>query len=310
MRTLLVLLVLLAAGCTSPSEGGNGPTPETKPAAVQAPWWNLGESWTIAFEGAGIPGRTTTLVNFANDTFGDPPHFWLGTTSRQEALDHVFFDTNPFLGRIHWILLAPHEKGMHSTMYEFPLRDGAAWTTPILFGKEDLSVEAKRQADGTFAITGEARADGSTFAYDYDPATRWFRDLEITEADGATALRATVTDHEDSGARGTYYFLRGRDYLDADGGTTGEEETFEVKEEGATSIAFLLDVRTTGPSALEFVDPAGTVWHRETLALGGTADKVVEVSKHPPAGTWRLRYVGNVQGDVLVRGIIEYKATL
>jgi hypothetical protein len=101
------------------------------------------------------------------------------------------------------------------------------------------------------------------------------------------------------------------DYLDSKGGSTGAEESFTVKEEGATSIAFLLDVQAQGPvAAVEFVDPTGQVFHREALPLGQTADKVVEVSKKPPAGEWKLRYVGTVSGTILVRGIIEYKATL
>ena len=304
----LLALALLLAGCLGGGGGddpGNGAPPPTR--ALEAPWWDIGESWTIRFAQSGAGARTTTLVNFANNTFGDPPHFWLGVTDRQEALDHVFFDNNPFLGRIHWILLAPHEKGMHSTMYEWPLEDGASWTSPILFGEEDILVTATERADGTYLIEGEARASGAAFEYDYDPSVRWFRHLRI--GDGA-ALDAEVIDHKESGARGTYYFLRGRDYLDADGGSTGEEETFMVAEEGATSIAFLLDVRTSGPSAIEFIDPAGATVHRETLALGGTADKVVEIKAKPAAGSWKLRYVGTVQGTILVRGIIEYKATL
>lgn len=304
---LLVVALALAAGCTDP---GNGRTTSPTPAGktqLDAPWWDLGESWTIEIAQAGAGSRTTTLVNFANDTFGDPAHFWLGVADRQEALDHVFFDDNPFLGRIHHVLLAPHEKGMHSTMYEWPLVDGASWSSPILFGHEQIVVQARERDDGTFRVEGEATADGVPFVYDYDPSTHWFRHLAIA---GGNELDAEVVDHRDSGSRGTYYFLRGRDYLDAGGGSTGEEERFTIVEEGATSIAFLLDVRTSGPSALEFIDPTGTVVHRETLALGGTADKVVEVQQHPTPGDWRLRYVGNVQGTILVRGIIEYKATL
>ena len=306
-RTIaLSIVAVLLAGCAN-GGGKEVDDPDAPATSLDAPWWSVGESWTIRFAQAGAGARTTTLVNFANNTFGDPPHFWLGVASRQEALDHVFFDNNPFLGRIHHVLLAPHEKGMHSQMYDFPLEDGASWTSPILFGHDDILVSATRRSDGTFLVEGEARADGVSFEYDYDPKVRWFRQLKI--ADG-TKLDAQVVDHQDAGARGTYYFLRGRDYLDADGGTTGEEEAFEVKEEGATSIAFLLDVRTTTPATIEFIDPAGTIVHRETLALGGTADKVVEVPQHPTAGTWKLRYVGNVQGSILVRGIIEYKATI
>ena len=309
---LLVVAALLLAGCTDPDDAGDGGAPPADGSdalRLEAPWWNLGESWTIQFTRADGATRTTTLVNFGNNTFGDPDHFWLGVKDRKEALDHVFFETNPFLGRIHWVLLAPHEKGMHSSMYHWPLEDGKRWTSALLLGKNDLAVEA-REEGGRLLVEGEARADGSRFAYDYDPQTRWFRHLTVTEADGATFLDATVVDHKDSGAKGTYYFLRGRDYLDAKGGSTGREETFSVPDEGATSIAFLLDVQTQGPSALEFIDPAGTVVHRETLALGGTADKVVEIPKTPQPGTWKLRYVGSVAGDVKVRGIIEYARTL
>ena len=309
MRPVLVVVALVAAATGCATQGGDERDEPDEMGAlpVAAPWWNLGESWTIRFAQAGQGERTVTMVNFANNTFGDPPHFWLGVADRQEALDHVFFENNPFLGRIHHVLLAPHEKGMHSQMYEFPLEDGDSWTSPILFGHEDILVAATRQDDGTFLIEGEARADGTPFRYDYDPAVKWFRTLRI--ADG-TKLEAEVVGHQEAGARGTYHFLRGRDYLDADGGSTGEEETFEVRDEGATSIAFLLDVRTTGPATIEFIDPAGATAHRETLPLGGTADKVVEVNARPTPGTWKLRYVGTVQGDILVRGIIEYKATL
>ncbi|HVM44854.1 MAG TPA: hypothetical protein VM582_02870 [Candidatus Thermoplasmatota archaeon] len=307
MRPLLALAaVLLAAGCLGANEGPAAPTP-ARELALEAPWWNIGESWTIRFTQGGSGTRTTTLVNFANNTFGDPPHFWLGTADRQEALDHVFYDNNPFLGRIHWVLLAPHEKGMHSTMYEWPLKDGATWTSPILFGHNDILVSASARPDGSFAIKGQARADGAPLEYDYDPAVRWFRQLKIDEG---RKLSAEVTDHKESGARGTYYFLRGRDYLDAAGGSTGDERPFTVRDEGATSIAFRLDVRTSGPAALEFVDPSGAAVHREALPLGGAANKVVEVKQPPAPGEWKMRYVGTVQGSVLVRGIIEYKATI
>lgn len=317
MRRLLVLLVALAVllpGCTGGGDGGTGDDngsggPEDAPLRYEAPWWSIGESWTIQIKLAGGATRTTTLVNFANNTFNDPDHFWLGVGNRDEALRHVFFDDNPFLGRIHWVLLAPHEKGMHSSMYKWPLQEGQRWTSPILLGKQDLSVEAREDGQ-RFVVEGEARKDGARFTYDYDPTTRWFRTLRIVEEDGGAYLEATVTDHKEGGARGTFYFLRGRDYLDSKGGSTGKEETFNVAEEGASSIAFRLDVQTQGPSAIEFIDPAGTVVHRETLALGGTSGKLIEIPKEPAPGTWKLRYVGSVTGDIRVRGIIEYKATL
>lgn len=305
-----VFLALLLPGCLSATDGsgqgagGAAPGPETP---IQAPWWNVGESWTVTFEREGQPARTTTLVNFANGSW-DPDHFWLGVRERDEALRHVFFEDNPFLGRIHWILLAPHEKGMHAAMYKWPLQDGATWQTGRLLGTQDVVVRAQEREVGTFAIAG-SNGNGVQLRYDYDPEVRWFRELSIVD-DGRTLLHATVTDHRESGASGTYHFLRGRDYLDSDGGSTGQSEPFTVVDEGATSIAFLLDVQTRGPSSIEFVAPDGEVWHREALPTGGASDRIVEVPKAPPAGEWRLRYVGTVEGSILVRGIIEYKATL
>ena len=310
MRALTWLLVAaMLAGCLGGGDDRPAAATDDPDAPVEAPWWSVGESWTVRFARQGQPSRTVTLVNFANDSW-DPAHFWLGVADRQQALDHVFFDDNPFLGRIHHVLLAPHEKGMHSAMYEWPLVDGARWTTPLLLGKQDVAVEARARGDGTFLVTGQARADGASVEYDYDPATRWFRELTIREPGGATYLHAVVTDHKEGGAKGTYHFLRGRDYLDADGGATGETETFTVKEEGATSIAFLLDVQAGPGSRLDFLDPSGRLVHSETLLAGGTSDKVVEIAQRPAPGEWTLRYVGSVQGAIKVRGIVEHKATL
>lgn len=313
LRLLLALLIvpLVASGCVgagpdAPPPGAGGPAD----GPLEAPWWSLGESWTIEFTRAGAPARTTTLVNFANNTFGDPAHFWLGTRDRDEAMEHVFHETNPFLGRIHWEILAPHEKGMHSAMYTWPLDEGTRWTSPLLFGKTDLALRAtERHGDGRISVHGEARADGSTFAYDYDPATRWFRELTITGPTGTRELHARVVDHAE-GATGTFHFLRGRDYLDADGGRTGEEDAFRVVDEGATSVAFLVDVQASPGSRLEFVAPDGSVFHSETLLGGGTVDRIFEAKKAPPAGDWKLRYVGTITGEIKVRGIVEYKATL
>lgn len=304
----LLMLALLLPGCLGGDAPGGGATEPLSRAPLEAPWWNLGESWTVEIAQAGKAPYTTTLVNFANDSFGDPPHFWLGVADRDKAMEHVFFDNNPLLGRIHWEILSPHEKGMHAGMYSWPLEDGARWDTNRLFGTEGVGVRASANADGTFAIEGSNTA-GARLTYDYDPATRWFRHFEVTQ-DGTKTLVLTVKDHKESGAKGTFYFLRGRDYLDSEGGRTGTSEPFKVKDEGASSIAFLLDITTRGPSALEFVAPDGEVWHRETLPTGGASDKIVEVKRAPPAGDWRLRYVGDVSGEVKVRGVIEYKATL
>lgn len=316
-RVLLLLVVpLLLAGCAgapavekrTPTGGYPDETDGGDAARAEAPWWNVGERWTIRFHRGDDAPRTTELVMFANNTFGDPPHFWLGTANRAEALDHVFHDSNMFLGRIHWEYLAPHEKGRHSDMYAWPLVDGKRFAAHAF--ERDWQVQATARDDGSFAIAGRS-PDGSTIAYDYDPDTRWFRNLQVSDHNGENVVTAQVVAHQPDGATGTYWFLRGRDYLDSDGGNAGTEETFEVKDEGATSIAFLLDgIRTDTAAAIEFVDPKGEVYHREALRVGETRDVIQEVPKPPTPGEWKIRYVGSVHGTILVRGIIEYTATI
>ena len=304
---LLLVVPVVLAGCAENATAPT-PTPATGEAtSVDAPWWSIGESWTLRYTQGGKATRTTTLAVYANNTFGDPSHFWLGVTNRQEALNHVFFDDNMFLGRIHWHYLAPHESGRHSDMYNWPLTDGKEFLAHA-FGY-DWRVKAEAR-EGGFEITG-ASAEGAHIAYDYDLDTRWFSHLRVTDHNDALVVEAEVTSHQENGAKGTYYFLRGRDYLDSTGGAGGSSETFQVADEGATSIAFLLDDITTSLAAsFEFVDPNGEVYHRETIRAGETRDKVVEVAKPPTPGEWRIRYLGDVRGTILVRGIIEYKATI
>lgn len=310
MRVTLALAALLLAGALAGCTGGGGDKAPTVAAPAEptalAPWWQVGEGWTIAFEREGQRDRVTTLVMFANNTFGDPPHFWLGVPDRDEAMSHVFFDDNIFLGRIHWEYLAPHERGRHSDMYSWPLTDGKVFDAHA-FDRDWSNVVATARADGGFDIEGDSDL-GARISYDYDPETRWFSRLEVVDEDGNVELTAGVTGHA-TGNHGTFYFLRGRDFLDADGGTTGQEEPFEVGEKVA-SIAFLLDV-TAGPgSRVEFLAPDGTVFHSENLLTGGTSDKIVEIPREPPQGAWKLRYIGSVTGEIKVRGILEYKATI
>jgi len=313
MRVLATLLVVvtLTAGCFGGTNGDDPPDTRVDVASAEAPWWQLGESWTIRFSENGASPRTTTLVNFGNNTFGDPEHFWLGITDRAESLEHVFFEVNPFLGRIHWIILAPHEHGMHATMYSWPLKAGQQWNGALL-GRDWTQLTTSAEEDGTFTIRGHSPATGETISYDYDPQTHWFNELHIADASGAPVLDATVTAHA-TGATGTYHFLRGRDYFDtSDGLNANERAPFSVRDEGATSIAFRVDVEVTGlPAQLEFVDPSGRVVHREQLATGRTDGQIFEILEAPAPGEWTLRNVGGrVNGDIQVRGVIEYQATL
>lgn len=317
---LAMVLALAVAGCfgsdtpaATPAAdaevpAAEEPSPAPAPVRTFAPWWNIGESWTVTYQVGEQPERSVTLVNFANDTFGDPEHFWLGVADRDIALENALFRSVPFLGRIHWDALAPHEHGRHSVMYSWPLEDGATWSGGV-FGEEWHELRATLREDGGFDIRGVG-LDGATIRYDYDPETRWFRTLALTAGDGSNILRADVVAHALEGASGAHHFLRPRDYLDHAGGAPGDEVTFTVAEEGATSIVFHVDGEATGPAALLFLDPEGMPAHHVAVPAGGPHQETVEVEGSPTPGEWTLQYVGTFSGDVIVRGIVEYKATL
>lgn len=299
--TFAVLLALLAAGCASPGADKDGPATERAP---EAPWWPVGAAWDITFTRDDEPPRSVRMVNFLNAS----DHFWLGVSDRRDALDHALHDTNPFLGRVHWEILAPHEGNRHATMYRFPLERGEAFTSGNPFFGRDWHLEV---GDGPgWRVTGVAD-DGATIAYDYDPGTQWFRDVVIRDSAGANVLTAHV-DARSDGATGTYWFLRGRDYHAGPEASGTHEETFEVPEEEreVKTLVVEFDATFAGPYRVDVLDPTGAVALTRT-STGGALQETVEVAA-PRQGTWTVRYLG--QGDITgrldVTGILEYTATL
>lgn len=303
--TFAVLAALLFAGCAKPGDGNGATPPAAK--APDAPWWPLGAAWDITFTRGDAAPKTVRMVNFLNES----DHFWLGVQNRQEALDHALHDTNPFLGRVHWGLLAPHEGGAHAIMYEFPLERGHAFTSGNPFFGRDwhLEVEADASPPG-WHVTGRSD-DGATIAYDYDPQTQWFRDLAVKGPSGGNDLTAHVDTRAD-GATGTYWFHRGRDYYEGPATSGTHDETFEVPDEEreVESLAVEVDATFGGPYRVDLLAPDGSVAHTETTT-GGVVRKTVEVAA-PAEGTWTLRFVGtgDIQGRLDVTGILEYTATL
>lgn len=310
---LLLAAALLAtalAGCTQPP--APPPPPPDEPYRAAAPWWQVGDAYTVRVERAGQAPTTYRMVNFWNDT--ETQHFWLGVADRRQALDHALFDTNPFLGRVHHNILTPHEKGMHAAMYQFPLEDGKAWSG-FFFGRNwAFRVGEARFAtplgqDRGFLVEGSATdGSGHRIAYTYSPKLRWFHDLEERDASGATLLQARVVAFE-RGATGTYHFLRGRDFYKGPslGGT--HDERFEVQEE-VDALAFYVRARAQGPLEVQLLDPQGQVRERST-ATGGEA-RLLEEVRPVAMGSWRVRYVatGAIEGTVLATGLIEYARTI
>jgi hypothetical protein len=317
MRAVLLLLALLAgslAGCTTPAGPGPGrPPPPPQALEAAAPWWDVGDSYTVRLERAGAQPTTWRMVNFWNDT--DTAHFWLGVSDRQQAMDMALFDTNPFLGRIHHAILTPHERGMHASMYNFPLSDGKRWTG--FFFDRNWSFEVRERSLGTvvgpdqgFEVEGRSRDGGhERIVYDYSPKLRWFNKLEEFDGSGARILLAEVTDHQ-KGATGTFVFLRGVDFHQGPQLAGTHEESFRIQEE-VSSLAFYVRARATGPVEIQLLDPSGAVRQRASAPTGGEATLFREVSP-VQQGEWRIRYVatGAIQGEVSATGLIETSRTL
>lgn len=302
----LLVLAALVAGCNAP---GDGPTKPTTAASttIEAPWWEVGEHWDVDMSRGGRAPERFRLVNFWNDSATN--HFWLGVADRQQALDMALHDDNPLLGRIHWEILTPHEGGIHAHgLYHFPVEDGERFGG-LAFGSE-WSLVAKAGAPGTMTFTGTS-TDGETIEYDYVSSNRWFTYIDIKDDAGAPVLRVDVRDHG-TGATGTYYFARGRDYHLSTDPTGTKEEPFEVKDEGVAHRSLALELKGTvnGLLRIDVLDPEGQSRHSETLA-GGAIAKVIEIPS-PKVGTWTIRYAGTgtLAGTVEAVGILEYSRTL
>lgn len=300
----LFLLVLLAGCQGSPSQPGGSDATEQAADEIVAPWWPVGSWWDLEITREGSPSQRARVVHFWNDSASH--HFWLGVADRAMAMDHALHDTNPLLGRIHWELLTPHEKGIHAHgMYTFPVAPGDMFGG-LMFGREWSIAAEPGPRPGALTFKGQS-TDGATILYDYDGATEWFTNIEIRNPAGTVAMRVEVNGHG-LDAHGTYYFLRGRDYYRGPHGNGTHDEPFEVEQEDPAlkSLAIELDGTVSGPLRLEFVAPNGEVKHTETLVTG-SIDRILEIP-NPPAGEWTIKYVGtgNFQGVINGIGIVEF----
>lgn len=309
MRTAIVALAgaLLLAGCVEddPAPAGNGADPASR--AIDAPWWVPGEWWDVRLSGSEVPTQTVRLVMYWNDS--DTSHFWLGVRDRSVALDHALHDVNPLLGRVHWGLLTPHEKGIHAHgLYTFPTMPGEKFGG-IAFGRE-WEIEAGQGAKaGGLSFSGRSAA-GDTISYDYDPDLRWFSHVDVKDRAGKQLLKIEVLGHGE-GEKGTFHFHRGLDLYLGPQAEGPHDERFEVKKNSDTMPVKFLAVeligRADGPLRIDFLDPGGVGRKDYTFTPGQSIDEVIEI-QDPPLGEWTLRYVGTggFAGTIEVVGVEDY----
>lgn len=233
--------------------------------------WQPGSFWTYRLR-AGGSDTTSELVYYDDidlDGAGRAQHYLVGTASADEALDHALFSVNPMLGRIHRTLYSPHESGLHADMFNFPLCEGATWTTEFYGTTFDLVAHRAQVAlpggttDDGFRIEGTS-ADGSTLVHTYSPTARWFTQIDLDRADG-TSVQMDLVDYG-GGRQGTYHFLRAQkdEVLDLAVLEAGRSVPVGREDGGEgpyTSVGVWADVQRQGTGKVEVLlrDPAGNV---------------------------------------------------
>lgn len=299
--SLLVLLVAVGlAGCTQtpgPGTDGDGPT---DPRVMTLPVWELGEWWTFEIQVPGFDDETVRMVYaWDKDNYMETrgwKHMMLGGP-RDHAVFHAVFDINPFLGRIHSDVLSPHEDGLHSSIFDFPLEPpGETWEekpNQVFFGKSrsfestySESVPAPGGSTAGYEIVATAD-DGSTVTYNYVPDVKWFTRMEVTDANGDRVVKLTLQDHGFDAAEKAY-FVRPRvlKTIDRDVDTGfDQQETFNVYQGGDYGdfeyLAIGIRVSPQGDVGnvdISISDPDGT--ERRSVSVQsdqGTTERLIEI---------------------------------
>ncbi len=187
--------------------------------------WVLGDWWQYRLEATGQEPSTTKLVYY--DIQDNGAHYMVGTPTREEALEHAVFSTNPVIGRVHKTLYSPHESGSHADMFNFPLCAGNTWSdryyaTDFDFRVSQATLQIPGGSDAGYRIDGTSD-DGSTVTIQYSPKVKWFTRIDLDRADGLR-VDMTLTDYG-TGASGPAYFLRGQ-----------QDATFELQSDAGNVI--------------------------------------------------------------------------
>ncbi len=193
MRALALSLVslLLLAGCSGASTP-SGPASSTRPdgsvvaanAGLPAPVWQVGDFWNYT----GPFGAFDYVVSAdAGDDY----------TVDTDAGGVAWFNTRSdisTMGAIRKSDLAGSQGQTRVQFFDWPLRDNKTWSMTLDEGQGGgtLKVTAKQTGPEAFAMT--ARRDNGTayLSYTYDNKTRWFKELDFKDGQGASAFKVTL----------------------------------------------------------------------------------------------------------------------
>ncbi|MEA3189605.1 MAG: hypothetical protein QOD77_187 [Thermoplasmata archaeon] len=176
MRAILAVTAMaLLAGCTAPATDSLTTAPGEAAAEVPlaAPTLRVGDWWNFTAPGLG----PFTLV-VAADAGSD----WVFATDDPDAAFYDLRNDISYLGPQRKSDLAGSQGTERVKFLDFPLTDNKTWTTT--WDHQPVTVRATRDGDRFHLLASNATRP--YVAYDYDPAVRWFTEMDFLQPDGSS----------------------------------------------------------------------------------------------------------------------------
>jgi len=324
--TLVVLLLVAGSFLAGMHFGSSGPGSgdDGEPSSLKAPAWELGRSWSYAFDTPDIdPTMARIVVATRNES-----QYQLGIDRRLDAQRHAVLNYNPMLGRITTDQLAVFEKGIPQNVLNFPLEKGKAWNFTLL-GREGWAARVVGLDRVTFPGENrtvlaaiEARSgQGDLLKYTYDSNAGWFRSMVLLSSSGVEELRMTLVSHG-TGYRGDAYFVRGVDLYSKEVSSSSGSPQVDIYESfldrghptwgpfDSLIYCYKATIGERSNGLLTFRDHSTTTLMRKTFDPGTEEDSLGSMPSEGGEVGVTLALQGDCRLKVMVAGGIEYKWTL
>lgn len=299
-------------------EDGAAQTPGASPSWTHGDWWTYDVTFDPGF-GELLTGETTLVLHDTQDTFD------VAAADRNAAIVDQHFDTF-FVGPLDEDL-NPTDGGFQ--MFDFPLEDGASWTTEVgtVNGSAEIeltatatSVDLPSGSEEGFEIHGADEEANIEVRYTYAPSVQWVTHFEMHASDFQGEQREVLTmDLVDHGAsyEGTFVVLDMETlYFDdvfgvpiAPDQVTSRAATVQV-DEGFTFVQrivvlFNFDVLgpTSGSNRVDLISPEDEQVTYEQTGAGELVE--ITIDEPPIDGEWRIAYE-NVGTNVAVVGFVGF----